>query len=105
MRYFMVNYRKVAVKKGSKTELQMDEIVSVSKKVKVKDLQTASVILDFQKQQVLQSNLEGETIPRDWWTIRNFYHQHYKNLIEDLENFHGIKASEQVITDPDTKTE
>lgn len=70
----------------------MDELVSVSKKLKMNDYQTASVILDFKTQQVIISTMDGVTVPKDWWKIRDFYHQHYRTLIEDLEAFYGLKV-------------
>jgi hypothetical protein len=82
----------------------MDEVVSVAKRIRTKDRQTASVILDFQTQQVLQSTLDGVTVPKDWWKIRDFYYQHYKKMIEDLEAFHGLKIVEnKPDTSPDTE--
>jgi hypothetical protein len=100
MRYFIVKYIK-------KPNGQMDEIVGVSKKLKTRDLQSSSVILDFQTQTVLLSTLDGKTVPKDWWKIRDFYHQHYKRMIEDLEAFHGLKVVEDTeeIKSPDTEKE
>lgn len=64
---------------------QMDEVVSVSKKIKLRDSQSSAVILDFKTRQVVQASMDGVTVPRDWNRIRDFYHQHYARLIEDLE--------------------
>jgi hypothetical protein len=97
MRYFIVKYIK-------RPNGQMDELVSVSKKIRTKDLQTSSVILDFLTQQVVLSSLDGVTVPKDWWKIRDFYHRHYKQMIEDLEAFHGLKVVEDT-TSPDTEKE
>ena len=88
MRYFLVKYAKKATG-------QMDEVVSVSKKVKLRDSQSSAVILDFKTRQVVQASMDGITVPRDWNRIRDFYHQHYARLIEDLE------AVYPVITDKD----
>jgi hypothetical protein len=84
MRYFVVKYIK-------RPNGKMDELVSACKHLRNNDVQTAAVILDFKTQKVLQSTFEGRTVPKDWWKIRDFYHQHYKNMIEDLEAFHGLK--------------
>jgi hypothetical protein len=78
MRYFLVKYSK-------KPTGQMDEVVSVSKKIKLRDFQSSAVILDFKTRQVVQASMDGVTVPRDWNRIRDFYHQHYSRLIEDLE--------------------
>jgi len=94
MRYFIVKYIK-------KPNGKMDEVVSASKRLKTNDIQTAAVILDFQTQRVLQSTLDGRTVPKDWWKIRDFYHQHYKTMIENLEAWHGLKIVE---TATDTET-
>jgi hypothetical protein len=75
----------------------MDEIVSVSKKIKLSDSQSCSVILDFKTQQVVQASMDGVTVPKDWNRIRDFYHQHYARLIEDLE------AVYPPITDKETR--
>jgi hypothetical protein len=97
MRYFIVKYIR-------KPNGKLDESVSASKKLKTRDIQTSAVILDFQTQQVLQSTLDGVTVPKDWWKIRDFYHQHYKKMIEDLEAFHGLKIVEnKPDTSPDTE--
>lgn len=96
MRYFIVKYIR-------KPNGKLDESVSASKNLKTRDIQTSAVILDFQTQQVLQSTLDGVTVPKDWWRIRDFYHQHYKKMIEDLEAFHGLKIVEnKTDTSPDT---
>jgi hypothetical protein len=73
----------------------MDEVVSVSKKIKLRDSQSSAVILDFKTRQVIQASMDGITVPKDWHRIRDFYHQHYARLIEDLE------AVYPVITDKD----
>ena len=63
----------------------MDEEVSVSKKIKLQDSQSSAVILDFKTRKVVQASMDGVTVPRDWNRIRDFYHQYYARLIEDLE--------------------
>ena len=88
MRYFLVKYSK-------KPTGQMDEVVSVSKKIKLRDSQSSAVILDFKTRQVIQASMDGVTVPKDWNRIRDFYHQHYARLIEDIE------AVYLIITDKD----
>jgi hypothetical protein len=95
MRFFIVNYVTRTVRKGRKMEPQIDEIVTVSKKIKRRDLQTSAVILDFKTRQVVQASMDGVTVPKDWNRIRDFYHQHYARLIEDLEAVYTL------ITDKD----
>ena len=36
--------------------------------------------------------MQGETIPKDWWHIRDYYHGHYKTMIEDVEKANGLVA-------------
>lgn len=100
MRYFIVKYVQRMVRKGPRMEPQMDEQVSISKKLKRSDIQTAAVVLDFQARKVEQASMNGVIVPRDFQKIRDFYHQHYKKIIEDLEAFHGPQLIES--TPPDT---
>lgn len=76
---------------GPRMEPRTDEIMSVAKKIKMRDLQTASVILDFKEQRVVQATLEGNTIPKNWDTIVSYYYKHYQNVIERMfiENGHA----------------
>ncbi len=101
MRYFIVNYMRVMVRRGQKMQEQMDEIISVRRNLRRKDNQSAAVILDFQKQQVVQASMDGVAVPRDWWRIRDFYHQHYPKIIEDLEAANGLKIVESTTSTPD----
>ena len=83
MRYFIVSY--VKTPKG-----QTDELVSVSRKIKTNDIQTAAVILDFKKQQVVKASMNGTVIPRDWQRIRDYYYQHYPKVIDQIEQFYAV---------------
>lgn len=82
MRYLIINYIR-------RPNGQMDEIVSVSKKTKYRDLSTASVILDFKSRGVVKCSMDGVVVPRDWDRITGYYYQHYRQLIKDLLEFHG----------------
>lgn len=84
MRYFIVNYRTRMIRKGLRMEPQTDEIMTVAKKIKMRDLQTAAVILDFKDQKVVQATLQGNTIPKDWDTIVGYYYKHYQQAMEQL---------------------
>lgn len=92
LRYFIVRYLR-------KPNGQMDELVAVSKKIKMADASSAAVILDFKSRRVEKAHLDGTTLPRDFDRIRGFYAQHYPNIIQDLEAIHPPPAP---IT-PDTK--
>lgn len=78
MRYFIVNYYR-------KPSGQMDEVVSVARRTRMRDIQSAAVILDFQTQTVVKCSMDGTVVPKDWQRIRDFYHQHYAQIIQDLE--------------------
>ena len=81
MRYFLANYYK-------KPTGQMDEVISVSRRVRTRDLQTSSVILDFQARSVVKCSIGEQIGVRDFQTVRDYYHQHYSRVIEDLERMH-----------------
>ena len=96
MRYLIITYIK-------RPNGQMDESAQVAMRVKPKDLQMASVILDFKTLSVVKCSLNGATVPRDWDRIVNYYYQHYKAVIERLfnENGYEIKNKEP---QPETDT-
>ena len=86
------------VKYSKKPTGQMDEVVSVSKKIKLRDSQSSAVILDFKTRQVIQASMDGVTVPKDWNRIRDFYHQHYARLIEDLEAVYPIVTDKDPVS-------
>jgi hypothetical protein len=92
MRYFLVTYFRRATGK-------MDEQVHVAKRLRTRDLQTASVILDFRDRRVLISSLDGNQAPKDFDRIRAFYLQYYQSIIEELEQINGLPQS---TSSPDT---
>jgi hypothetical protein len=67
-------------------ETRQDEQVEISKRLKPRDLQQGSVILDFHTRQVLKSSVGDQVAPRDFQRIRDYYYQHYKDLIDQLES-------------------
>jgi hypothetical protein len=96
MRYLLLTYY-------TKPDGKIDESMAVSKRIKTRDLQTASVILDFKKLEVVKASMGGTTVPRDWGRIVGYYHQHYASTIERLlkENGYEIVKPEQ----PEAATE
>ena len=88
MRYVIINYYK-------KPNGQMDEVLAVSKRVKNRDLQSASVILDFKTRSVLKSSLDGMSIPREWDRIHDYYYQHYKNIFDRIEQENESPKTQQ----------
>jgi len=73
----------------------MDEVVGVANTLKLKDRQTAAVILDFATQTVLQCSMNGTTVPKDWNRIVSFYYQHYAATLDRLAKQNGIEFKKQ----------
>lgn len=78
MRYLIIRYYR-------RPNGQMDEVVEIGRRLRDRDLQSASVILDFLSKAVIKCSMDGVTVPKDWQRIRDFYHQHYAQVIDDLE--------------------
>lgn len=89
MRYLLITYY-------TKPSGQIDEVMTVARKLKPKDWQTANVVLDFKEQRVLLASVKGMTATRDWDTIVGYYYKHYAATIERLfeENGHKLPKSE-----------
>jgi superoxide dismutase len=64
---------------------QIDEQVTVSKKVKPSDLQTCNVILDYANKKVDKCVIEGKALDREWDKMHEYYVKIYPNLIAQLE--------------------
>ncbi len=79
----------------------MDENTTVSKRVKMRDLQSAAVILDFKECKVIKASLAGTVVPKDFQRIASFYHQHYPNIIERLFKENGYEISVEKSGSPD----
>jgi hypothetical protein len=88
MRYLLITYY-------TKPSGQIDEVMTVARKIKTKDWQTANVILDFKEQKVLLASVKGITATRDWDTIVGYYYKHYAATVERLfeENGHSLNQS------------
>jgi hypothetical protein len=80
---------------------QIDEVMTVAKKIKSRDWQTANVILDFKEQQVLVASVQGMAATKDWDTIVSYYYQHYAATFERLfvENGHELPKEPAKSTD------
>lgn len=85
MRYLILTYFYQASGK-------IDEGMVVSNRIRTKDWQTASVILDFKEQKVLKASLRDNTIPKDWERIVGYYYPFYTRIMERLfeENGHPL---------------
>ena len=77
MRYLIITYYQ-------KANGQIDESTAVARNLKMRDHQTASVILDFKKLVVVKAQLNGESVPKDFNKIVEYYMQHYENIIKRL---------------------
>lgn len=64
---------------------QIDEQVTVSKKIKPSDIQTCNVILDYQTKKVEKCVIEGKVTGTDWDKMNEYYKKIYPVLIEQLE--------------------
>jgi hypothetical protein len=95
MRYLTLTYY-------TKADGKIDEAMAVSKNIRTRDLQTASVILDFKKLQVVKCSMNGVQVPKDWDRIVTYYHQHYASTIERLfaENGYEIVKPETGTKEP-----
>lgn len=83
MRYLLLTYFKTPSGK-------IDESMTVSQRLKPRDLQTANVILDFKEQKVVVASMNGQAVPKDWDRIVSYYYQFYSNIIERLYNENGF---------------
>lgn len=64
---------------------QIDEQVSIGKKVKSSDIQTCNVILNYAEKKVEKCVIEGKVLDTDWDKMNNYYKKIYPNLITQLE--------------------
>jgi hypothetical protein len=85
MRYFLITYIR-------KPNGQIDEVTSVARNLKKKDVQMVNVILDFRDQTVIKCSMDGRSVPRVWDTVTSYYYQHYPTVMERLfrENGHAL---------------
>jgi hypothetical protein len=74
---------------------KIDEGMTVATRVRTKDSQTASVILDFKELKVLKAALRDTTIPKDWDRIVGYYYPFYPAIMERLfrENGHNVPVA------------
>ena len=69
MRYLVITYYK-------KANGQTDETMAVSRNLKARDIQTANVILDFKKLEVVKASMGGVNVPRDFDRIAQIGRAH-----------------------------
>jgi len=92
MRYLLLTYY-------TRPSGNIDEVMTIARKIKSRDWRTANVILDFQDQKVLTCSVGGITANKDWNTIVSYYYQHYAATIERLfqENGHPISINTEPV--------
>jgi len=86
MRYLILTYYR-------KASGQIDEATTVARNLKPRDLQTATVILDFKKLEVVKASLGGVNVPKNFDTIVSYYMQHYESIITRLFNENGYEVN------------
>jgi hypothetical protein len=89
MRYLILTYY-------TKADGKIDEVMAVSRSLKNRDLQTASVILDFKTLNVLKCSMGGVQVPRDFNRIVEYYMKYYKSTIERLFKENGYEIDYQI---------
>jgi hypothetical protein len=64
---------------------QIDEMVSVTKRVRTSDMNNANVILDFADKKVVKCIIEGKVHDTTFDKMRDYYVRVYPKLVEQLE--------------------
>jgi hypothetical protein len=96
MRYLLLTYY-------TKPSGQIDEVMTVTTKIKTRDWQTANVILDFKEQKVLAASVKGVAATRDWDTIVGYYYQHYASTIERMFTENGYELPKEPVKEQEIK--
>ena len=78
MRYLLITYMR---KPGG----QIDEQVTITKRVRTSDIQMCNVIIDYQHKKVDKCVIEGKTVDTDFEKMNEYYKKVYPNLIDQLE--------------------
>jgi hypothetical protein len=78
MRYLLITFFR---KPGG----QIDEQVTVSKRLKTSDLQMCNVILDYNKKKLEKCVIEGKVVDSDFQRMSEYYRKIYPSLIDQLE--------------------
>lgn len=86
MRYLILTYYK-------KADGQIDETMAVAKNLKTRDIQTANVIIDFKKLEIVKATMSGVNVPKNFDNIVRYYAQHYESTIRRLFNENGYEMT------------
>lgn len=98
MRYLILTYYK-------KADGKIDEAIAVTKNLKTRDIQTASVIIDFKKLEIVKASMGSEQVPKDFDRIVKYYMQHYESTITRLFNENGYEVNLEKNEEPTQPTE
>lgn len=98
MRYLIITYYK-------KANGQTDEAMAVARNLKPRDIQTATVILDFKKLEVTKASMGGVNVPKNFDNIVSYYMQHYENVITRLFNENGYEVNLEKPNEEPTETQ
>lgn len=86
MRYLLISFlRKIGG--------QIDEMVSVSKRLRDSDINSMNVILDFAEKKVVKCIIEGKKHDTTFEQMRDYYNKVYPQLVEQLEKEAVITAT------------
>jgi hypothetical protein len=85
MRYLMIQFLR---KPGG----QIDELVSVSRKIKASDMSTKNVIMDYADRSVKKCVIEGKIHDTTFDRMDLYYRRIYPSLIEQLEKEAPVEA-------------
>lgn len=88
MRYLLITFLR-------KPNGQIDEQVQISKRVRVSDLQSCNVILDFANKKIDKCVIEDKKVDTDWDRMIGYYRKVYPSLINQLEKEANITKQEQ----------
>lgn len=97
MRYLLITYVK-------RPTGQMDEMMTVTRNLKSRDLQSANLILDFKKLEVVKGAFQGMVVPKDWDNVVAYYYQHYQSTMDRLFAENGWRI-EKIEPNSATNTE
>jgi len=78
MRYLLITFLR-------KPNGQIDEQVTVGKRIRPADLQTCNLILDFGKKKIEKCVIEGKIVDSDWDKMVEYYKRIYPTLLDQLE--------------------
>lgn len=85
MRYLLITFMR---KPGG----QIDEQVTISKRVKTSDLQTVNVIIDYAKKTVDKCVIEGKVVDTDFDRMNDYYKRIYPSLVDQLEKNNAVQG-------------